>query len=66
MRPQAPLAIVQIDHTKVDVQLVDEQSRLVLGRPWLTVLLDVFSRAVVGFNLSYNAPAAAGVALAVA
>ena len=33
LRPQAPLAIVQIDHTKVDIQLVDEQSRLVLGRP---------------------------------
>ena len=33
LRPKAPLAIVQIDHTKVDLQLVDEQSRLILGRP---------------------------------
>lgn len=66
LRPKAPLAIVQIDHTKVDVQLVDEQSRLVLGRPWLTVLLDVFSRSVVGFYLSFDAPSAAGVALAIA
>ncbi len=66
LRPTAPLAIVQIDHTKVDVQLVDEQSRLVLGRPWLTVLLDVFSRAVVGFSLSFDAPSAAGVAMAIA
>jgi len=66
LRPQAPLAIVQIDHTRVDIQLVDEQCRLVLGRPWLTVLLDVFSRAVVGFHLSFDAPSAAGVALAIA
>ena len=66
LRPKAPLAIVQIDHTKVDVQLVDEQSRLVLGRPWLTVLLDVFSRSVVGFHLSLDAPSATGVALAIA
>ena len=66
LRPKAPLAIVQIDHTRVDIQLVDEQSRLVLGRPWLTVLLDVFSRSVVGFHLSLDAPSATGVALAIA
>lgn len=66
LRPKVPLAIVQIDHTKVDIQLVEEQSRLVLGRPWLTVLLDVCSRAVLGFYLSFDAPSAAGVALAIA
>jgi putative transposase len=66
LRPKRPLAIVQIDHTRVDIQLVDEQSRLVLGRPWLTVMLDVFSRTVLGFYLSFDAPSAAGVALAIA
>jgi len=37
LRPGAPLAIVQIDHTPVDIQIVDDRSRAVLGRPWLTL-----------------------------
>jgi putative transposase len=65
LRPTSPLAIVQIDHTKVDIQLVDDLARAVVGRPWLTLLLDVFSRSVVGFCLSFDAPSAAGVALAI-
>ena len=65
LRPSQPLAIVQIDHTKVDIQLVDDLARAVVGRPWLTVVLDVFSRSVLGFYLSFDAPSAAGVALAV-
>ncbi len=66
LRPRAPLAIVQIDHTKVDTILVDGQSRAVLGRPWLTLLLDVFSRCVTGFHLSFDPPSATSVALAIA
>ncbi len=66
LRPASPLAIVQIDHTQVDIQLVDELSRAVIGRPWLTLLLDVFSRCVLGFYLSFDEPSAAIVALAIA
>jgi putative transposase len=65
LRPSHPLAIVQIDHTKVDIQWVDDLARAVVGRPWLTLVLDVFSRSVLGFYLSFDAPSAAGVALAV-
>lgn len=66
LRPRAPLDIVQVDHTKVDIQLVDDLARAPLGRPWLTVLLDVHSRSVLGFTVSFDAPSAAGVALAIA
>ena len=66
LRPRGPLAVVQIDHTKVDVELVDDRTRTVLGRPWLTLLLDVFTRCVLGFHLSFDAPSATGVALAIA
>jgi putative transposase len=66
LRPRGPLAIVQIDHTKVDIQLVDEATRAVLGRPWLTLMLDVYSRSVLGFYLSLDPPSSAGVALAIA
>ena len=30
LRPSSPLAIVQIDHTKVDIQLVDDLARAVV------------------------------------
>lgn len=52
-----PLEIVQIDHTKVDVVVVDEDNRKALpGRPYLTLAIDVFSRMVTGFELSMSEP----------
>jgi putative transposase len=51
------LEIVQIDHTEVDVVVVDEEKRQPLpGRPWLTLAIDVFSRMVTGFHLSMSEP----------
>ena len=50
-----PLQIVQVDHHLVDLQLV-LNSGTILGRPWLTVALDLYSRMVVGFYLSFDAP----------
>ncbi|WP_435860734.1 hypothetical protein [Streptomyces spiralis] len=35
---------IQVDPTLVDVIVVDEQHRLPIGRPYLTVALDVVSR----------------------
>lgn len=52
-----PLEFVQIDHTEVDVVVVDEENRRALpGRPWLTLAIDVFSRMVTGFHLSMSEP----------
>jgi len=39
-----PLDIIQIDHTKVDVILVDEETREEIGRPFITVAIDIYSR----------------------
>lgn len=44
-----PLEVVQIDHTQVDVIVVDEQSRQEMGRPWITLAVDVLTRMVTGF-----------------
>lgn len=45
-----PLEVVQIDHTEVDVFLVDEKTRETMKkRLWLTLAIDVFTRMVVGF-----------------
>jgi|TARA_R110000851_G_scaffold247060_1_gene399566 putative transposase len=51
-----PLEIVQIDHTKADIFVVDEETREPIGRPWLTLAMDVFSRMVTGFYLTMDAP----------
>ena len=61
-----PLAVVQIDHTQVDVVLVDEEHRLPLRRPWITVAFDVYSRMVLGFYISFDAPGAFGTGLCIA
>jgi putative transposase len=57
---------VQIDHTPVDLIVVDEINRKPLGRPWLTLTIDVASRTVCGFFLSMIAPSTISVALALA
>ena len=41
-----PLDIIQIDHTKVDVILVDDETRKPIGRPFITVAIDVYSRMI--------------------
>jgi putative transposase len=46
----------EIDHTPLDVQLVDEETGLVIGRPYLTIVLDRFSRMVMGYLLHLSAP----------
>ncbi|MCR1816386.1 Mu transposase C-terminal domain-containing protein [Aliarcobacter butzleri] len=51
-----PLDIIQIDHTKVDVILVDEETRKPIGRPYITVAIDVYSRMIFGFYISLEAP----------
>jgi len=51
-----PLDVVEIDHTKLDVVLVDETHRKEIGRPYITVAVDVYSRMVAGFYVSLEAP----------
>lgn len=51
-----PLSVTQIDHTLIDIILVDDIHRLPISRPWLTLLIDVFSRMVLGFYISFDPP----------
>ena len=66
LRTERPLQVVQIDHTKVDIMLVDDVTRACIGRPWLTLVLDVHTRVVLGFYLALDAPSATSAAMAVA
>jgi putative transposase len=58
-----PLAVVQIDHTPVDVILVDEIYGKVVGRPHITVAMDVYSRMILGFYVSFDPAGTIGTAL---
>jgi putative transposase len=64
--PEAPLGVVQIDHTKVDIILVDDISRRPVGRPWITIAIDIFSRMIAGFSLSFDPPGAMSTGLCIA
>jgi putative transposase len=64
--PPWPLAVVQIDHTPVDLIVVDAQDRRPIGRPYLTVAIDVYSRCIPGFCLSLEAPSAVSAGLCIA
>ncbi len=50
-----PLSIVHIDHTQLDLELRSSSGRL-LGRPWLTLLIDAYSRRILSVYLSFDPP----------
>jgi putative transposase len=60
---ERPLDLVQIDHTEVDVIVVDPEHRQSVRRPWLTLAIDVHSRMVLGYHLSLNEPSVVSVGL---
>lgn len=59
-----PLAAVQIDHSPVDVIIVDEDERRSINRAYLTIIIDVCTRVICGFCLSLEAPSSLTAALA--
>lgn len=61
-----PLDVLQMDHTPMDLIVVDEIARKPIGRPWLTLAMDVDSRMVAGFLISLDPPCATSVALTLA
>lgn len=61
-----PLSVVQIDHTLVDAVVVDPEHRQPVGRPWLTLAVDVATRVVVGFHLTMMSPSVTSVAACLA
>ena len=63
-RTRRALGIAQVDHTPIDLIVVDDINRLPIGRPWITIVFDVASRAVLGFHATLEAPSATSVAMA--
>jgi len=49
-----PFEIGHIDHTELDIELVCSHTGRVLGRPWMTLLTDAFSRRCLALCLSFG------------
>jgi len=64
-KAEYPMQIVQIDHTNVDLILVDDESREPIGRPYITIATDIYSRMIVGYYLSLNPPSSVSVAMCI-
>lgn len=51
-----PLDFVEIDHTLLNLYVIDDITYCPLGRPTLTVIRDRYSRVILGFYLSFDGP----------
>lgn len=60
----APLACIQIDHWKADMEVLDEERGETIGRFWITVAIDVWSRTVWGVHVGLDDPGFTPVGLA--
>lgn len=60
----SPLEVYEIDHTRLDFIVVDEETGLEVDRPWLTLVIDRFSRCIAGFYIGFEPPSHATVAAA--
>jgi len=50
-----PLERVELDHTVLDLIVVDEEDRLPIGRPTVTLALDVYSGLPAGVHVGFEA-----------
>jgi putative transposase len=55
---------VESDHTQLDLFLVDEQENFILGRPYVTALLDYKSKSILGFYIGFEKPSYLSIARA--
>lgn len=58
---EAPNEIWQADHTLLDLIVINDKGRA--QKPWLTVIIDDYSRALAGYMFSFEAPSALHTAL---
>jgi transposase InsO family protein len=51
-----PFEIGHIDHTELDVEVICSQTSRTLGRPWMTLVTDAFSRRVLAVYVTFDEP----------
>lgn len=57
-----PNALWQADHTQLDITLLREDGTA--GRPWLTAVIDDYSRSIAGYFLGFDPPSSLRTSLA--
>lgn len=55
----------EIDHTWLDIWVLDPKTGVPIGRPWVTVVLDRYSGYILGIYISFYGPSVASVAHAI-
>jgi len=50
------LSAYEVDHTPLDLLVRHDDSDTILGRPWLTAIIDRWSRMIVGYHISFAPP----------
>lgn len=65
IKPERVMQRVEIDHTALDIILLDDKTNTPIGRPYLTLLKDVYSKCIVGYHLTFKAPCYVSVAKAI-
>ena len=51
-----PWELAHLDHTELDIELRSAQTGQLLGRPWLSLLVDAYSRRILAVYLSFARP----------
>jgi transposase InsO family protein len=51
-----PFEICHADHTQLDIELTDSTGKHVLGRPWMTLMIDAFSRRILAVHIDFEEP----------
>ena len=60
-----PMEVLEIDHSPLDIVVVDTENGVAVRRPWVTIVIDRFTRMIVGFYIGYERPSLSSVLRAV-
>jgi putative transposase len=59
---ERPLQRAEMDHTQLDLFVIDERTLTPLGRPYLTVCIDDYTRCILGVAIGFTPPSYLSVA----
>ena len=51
-----PFEIVHIDHTELDIEIRSSSTGELLGKPWVTFMMDAYSRRLLSVYLTFDPP----------
>src|SRR5258708_10304873 len=51
-----PFEVAHIDHTELDIQIRSSSTGELLGKPWVTFMMDAYSRRLLAVYLTFDPP----------